>query len=276
MIAGGTRNYLHRADLRAVYKYYCRNHPRPDEPQYPLWMGLPAESRMTGKDLEARINECAGVKLPAAQRSEVQAKNLANILGVIRVPERTLVSHLSWASFMFCDLTQRVLGGKNPFSNRDVVYRGSDDDATLNKNVLRFSAAPEAVEALAKDSDMAGTIDLPVITMHAIDDSTAMVEYEAEYRRVVTNANRQDWLLQTFTREREHGKLSDAEYAALFETLDVWITSGKSPEVRQVDAACAENAKRFDGDCHFDPRFVPKALFTRVAPREGFKEVKTP
>jgi pimeloyl-ACP methyl ester carboxylesterase len=276
MIAGGTRNYLHRADLRAVYQYYYRNHPRPDEPQYPLWMGLPAESRMTGKDLEARINECTGVKLPAAQRSEVQAKNLANILGVIRVPERALVSHLSWASFMFRDLTQRVLDGKNPFSNRDVVYRGSDDDATLNKNVLRFSADPEAVEALAKDSDMAGAIDLPVITMHAIDDPTAMVEYEAEYRRVVTDANRQDWLLQTFTREREHSKLSDAEYAALFETLDGWITSGKRPDARQVEAACAENAKRFDGGCHFDPQFVPKALFTRVAPREGFKEVKTP
>jgi pimeloyl-ACP methyl ester carboxylesterase len=274
MIAGGTRNYLHRADLRAVYQYYCRNHPLPDEPQYPLWMGLPAESKMTGKDLEARVNECTGVKLPAAQRSEAQAKNLANILGVIRVPERTLVSHLGWATFMFRDLTQRVLGGKNPFSNADVVYRGSDDDAALNKNVLRFSADPEAVAALAKDSDMAGAIDVPVMTMHAIDDPTAMVEYETEYRRVVTAAGKQDLLMQTFTREHEHSKLSDAEYAALFETLDGWIASGKRPETAQVEAACGATAKRFDGGCHFDLQFVPKALFTRVAPRE--KEVKAP
>jgi len=30
-----------RADLHAVYQYYCGNLPRPTETQYPLWMGLP-------------------------------------------------------------------------------------------------------------------------------------------------------------------------------------------------------------------------------------------
>jgi hypothetical protein len=208
MIAGGTRNYLHRADLRAVYQYYCKNHPRPDEPQYPLWMGLPTDSKMNSKELQERVNECTGVKLPVEQRNEQQKRNLGNILSVIPVPERTLTSHLGWATFMFRDLTQRVLGGRNPFSNRSVAYRGSDDDAALNHGVARFDADPQAVAQLSHDSDMLGNIDVPVISMHAIHDPTALVEYEADHREVVARAGNQDKLLQVFTTEREHRALS--------------------------------------------------------------------
>lgn len=267
MLAGGARNYLHRADLRAVYQYYCRNHPRPDEPQYPLWMGLPADAKMSAKELEARVNECTGIKLPPALRSDAQKRKLADILGVIRIPERTLVSHLNWATSMFRDVTQRVLGGRNPFSNRKVVYRGSSDDAALNRGVERFDADPQAVAQLSDDSDMLGKIEAPVITMHAIDDPTALVEYEADYREVVARAGHQDKLLQTFTTEQEHSKLADAEYAALFDALMQWIASGKKPSAEQVAAACAQRSVQFAGGCHFDTAFVPQPLFSRVAPR---------
>lgn len=267
MLAGGTHNYLHRADLRAVYQYYCHNHPRPDEPQYPLWMGLPADAKMSGKELEARINECTGVKLPAAQRSAEQQRKLANILNVIRIPERMLVSHMKWATFMFRDLVQRVLGGRNPFSNRDVAYRGSDDDAVLNKGVERFDADPQAVAQLAADSDMLGTIAVPVLTMHAIDDPTAFVEYESWYHDVVAGAGSQDRLVQTFTDEHEHSKLSDAEYAALFDSLMRWVTTGSRPAPADVAAACAKHEASFSGGCHFKADFRPQPLFSRVAPR---------
>ncbi len=267
MLAGGTRNYLHRADLRAVYQYYCRNHPRPDEPQYPLWMGLPADSKLTSKDLKERVNECTGVALPESQRSEAQKRNLANILGVVHIPERTLVSHLNWATFMFRDLTQRVLGARNPFDNRHVVYRGSDDDAALNRGVARFDADPQAVAQLADDSDMQGKLEVPVLTMHAIDDPTAMVEYEAEYRDVVARAGRQDKLVQSFTTEREHSKLADAEYAALFDALMQWIAAGRKPSVDQLAASCEKQSVQFAGGCHFDTKFVPQPLTSRVAPR---------
>jgi pimeloyl-ACP methyl ester carboxylesterase len=269
MLAGGTRNYLHRADLRAVYQYYCNNHPRPDEPQYPLWMGLPADSRMNGKELAARVNECTGVALPVAQRSELQRRNLANILAVVPVPERTLVSHLNWATFMFRDMVQRVLDGRNPFSNAHVAYRGSDDDAALNRGVARFDADPAAVAALADDSDMQGTLTVPVIAMHAIDDPTALVEYEAAYGDLVRSAGNGARLQQNFTRENEHSKLADAEYAALFTSLMNWIDSGRKPATADVAAACARLAGAYSGGCHFDPGFVPSPLFSRVPPRGG-------
>jgi alpha-beta hydrolase superfamily lysophospholipase len=271
MLAGGTRNYLHRADLRAIYQYYCRNHPRPDEPQYPLWTGLPADSRLTNKELAARVNDCTGVALPAAQRSEQQKRNLANILAVVPVPERALVSHLNWATFLFRDLVQRVLGGRNPFSNAHVVYRGSDDDAALNRDVTRFDADADAVARLADDSDLQGTLAVPVITMHAIDDPIAMVEYEAAYAELVRGAGSEARLQQTFTRENEHSKLADAEYAALFASLMQWIDSGAKPAPADVAAACAKLTGAYAGGCHFDPAFKPAPLFSRVPARTGFK-----
>src|SRR3546814_1329720 len=96
--------------------YYCHNHPKPDEEQYPLWSGLAADSKMTRDELAARMKDCTGVGLPKDQRSAAQQQNLDNILNVIRIPERTLVSHMAWATFLFRDLVQKRLDGRNPSS----------------------------------------------------------------------------------------------------------------------------------------------------------------
>ena len=45
MLAGAVAGYQFRADLRAVYQYYCKNLPHAGELQYPIWRGLPAESK---------------------------------------------------------------------------------------------------------------------------------------------------------------------------------------------------------------------------------------
>ncbi|CDG81090.1 hypothetical protein [Janthinobacterium agaricidamnosum] len=264
MLAGGSRNYMHRADLRAVYQYYCANHPRPDEPQYPLWTGLPADSAMKPQELAARVNECTGVALPAASRSAAQQRKLDDILGVIRIPERTLVSHLNWATFTFRDLTQRVLGGRNPFSNRGVAYHGSHDDAALNRGVPRFDADPQAVADLAHDSDMDGKLNVPAISLHAIDDPTALVEYETEYRNLLKRTGRDAKLVQVFSDEHDHSKLADAEYAAVFDTLSAWLDSGRKPTPDSIAAACVKQSQQFGGGCHIKTDFVPAALSSRV------------
>lgn len=96
VLGGGSSAYEFRLDLRVVYQYVCRNHPKPDEPQYPLWMGLPMDSELTRADLAARVKECTGVGLPAAQRSPEQAARLKTILSVVKIQERSLLGHLSW------------------------------------------------------------------------------------------------------------------------------------------------------------------------------------
>ncbi len=124
VLAGGTEAYRFRADLRAVYQYYCQNHPKPDEVQYPLWQGLPDGVRMTRAELAERVKTCTGVGLPDAGRSPEQKQNLADILNVVGVEEDQLVGHLAWATFLFQDLVQRRLDGLNPFSNIDTLYAG--------------------------------------------------------------------------------------------------------------------------------------------------------
>lgn len=257
VLAGGTRAYGFRADLRAVYQFYCHNHPTAGEVQYPVWQGLPEGARMTRAQLTERVDACTGVSLPAGQRTAQQASNLRNILAVTGVSEGQLVAHLAWATNLFQDMVQKRLGGRNPFSNIDRIYTGSDDDAALNAGVERFSADPVAVARLSYDADLSGMIVLPTVTIHAKNDPTASVAMDAQYRQTVADAGRSDLLVQTFTNEDQHSKLSTPEYAALLETLMGWITRGKKPDPTSIAASCERHSAAYGEPCLFDTGFTP-------------------
>ncbi len=267
MLGGGTRYLEFRFDLRVVYQHVCRNHPRPDEPAYPLWMGLPADSTLTLAQLAARVDECTGVRLPAAQRTPQQQARLADIVNVIRIREDYLVRHLQQATWLFRDLTQRQLGGRNPFDNTRVTYRGSSNDAALNAGVSRYAADPGAVTALARDSAPRGRVAVPVLTLHAIGDPTAFVELESAYRQVLDRAGSGDRLVQLFTDERNHSYLSDPEYPAAFSALLDWIDKGQKPTAQKVLALCQGYEAAFGKGCRIQPGYQPAPLDSRVAPR---------
>lgn len=252
VLSGGTRAYQFRAGLRAVYQFYCRNHPAGDEDAYPVWQGLPRDSRMTRADLRARVEACTGVDKPAAQRTPQQAQRLHDILAVTGVQEAQLVSHLTWATFLFQDLVQERLGGLNPFDNAAVVYAGSSDDAALNAGVERFTANPDGLARLAYDSDLSGLIVLPTLTMHALDDPTVSYDVEAVYAATVAAAGRSHLLVQTATDEDQHSKLSDAGYRTALRALEHWIGTGARPDPARFQADClATHAE--EGVCHFRP-----------------------
>ena len=268
LLSGGSRGYDFRLDLRAVYQYYCGNHPRPGEAQYPLWMGLPAGVTMTRADLQSRLTECTGLGLPAAERSAEQRHKLAQILNVLHLQEGALAGHLQWATFLFADMVGQRLHGRNPFSNQGVVYAGSDDDAALNAGVLRYRSDPLAVRELAEDSDPAGHIGIPVLTVHGINDPTVFVELEEVYRKAVEGAGNGDRLVQTFTNEGVHSYLSSPEYTALFSALLGWIERGEKPTARSVAARCAADSAQFSGGCHFNLDYRPRDVAGKVYSRE--------
>ena len=268
VLGGGTLGYDYRVDLRAVYQYYCANHPRPDEPQYPLWMGLPVGATLTEKQLEARVDECTGVKTPLAQRTMQQKENLANILSVVRIPEKTLIAHLAWGTFLFRNVVTKLLGGRNPFTNEGVRYSGSTDDNALNRGVRRFGDEPQAVAELGYDSDLTGQITIPVVTIHAIDDPTAFVEHEARYREAVDRAGNGRLLVQTFTREAEHSKLNTPQYAAALRALREWIDRGVKPTAEAMAASCQDFRTVYGEQCLFDSAYQPAPYSSRVYPRE--------
>ncbi len=252
VLFGGTRAYGFRADLRAVYQYYCRNHPKPGEAQYPLWQGLPADARMDRDELRRRADDCTGIDTAPAKRSPQQAARLRDILAVTGIEEKQLVSHLAWGTFHFRDLVQQRLDGRNPFDNGGTVYRGSGDDEALNAGVERFAADPKAVAKLAYDADLSGLIVLPTLTVHARHDPVVSARADAVYAATVEAAGR-GWLLaQATTDEAEHSRMRDATYLGALMALEAWLDSGVRPDAAAIQARCTGVAKA-SADCRFLP-----------------------
>jgi hypothetical protein len=269
LLAGGSRGYYHRVDLRVVYQYYCRNLPRPTEPQYPLWQGLPADSAMTPTDVHARLQECTGLDSDPADRTAPQQRNLDEILAVTRIPERSLATNLLYATFLFQDIVFKRLDGRNPFSNQGVRYDGSHDDRALNAGVARFSAEPTALRDYSYDSDLTGQVSLPVLTLHAIDDPQVAVEHEAAYRATLRGAGQDENLVQTFTTESEHSELSNAEYANSIAALDAWVRSGRKPTPGSIARTCGRFDNTYHSGCFYDPEFRPAPYGTKIRLRPG-------
>jgi hypothetical protein len=178
--------YDFRMDLRVVYQHVCRNHPRPDEPQYPLWHGPAPDSELTRAELAARVDECTGVRKPAAQRTRA-AKGREpghDREDRMRIEERSLIGHLNWATWLFRDLTQLRLDGRNPFGNVGAMYQGSADDAALNARGGALCGRSTGVAAAgqataARTGRLAGAGAEHCMPIH---DPTAFVELESLYR----------------------------------------------------------------------------------------------
>lgn len=267
VLAGAPRAYYFRLDVRVVYQFLCRNHPRPDEPQYPAWWGLPPDSKMTAKELRDRVNECTGVDLAREKRSADQQRRLDDVLKVTRIEERSLVGHMNWATFMFADIVHRRTSGRNPFTNYRVRYTGSRDDAALNAGVARYRSDPEAVAWIASDSDFSGRVSIPTLTVHAIGDPTVFVENQAMYRTIRERAGSADLLVQTYTDETEHSFLATPQYPALMRALLDWVDHGRRPTPHGIAARCEAFRSRYGETCRFLPDWTPQPFEARVHPR---------
>jgi hypothetical protein len=263
VIAGGPRAYDFRLDLRVVYQHYCGNHPRASEPQYPLWMGYPAGQRMGNKEIAARVAECLGTR---ASRTPEQARKAKAIADVVRIPESSIASHLAWGTMHFQDVVRRTQG--NPFGNVGARYRGSDDDAALNRAVARYRADPAAVARFDADAGLDGRIGVPVLTLHAIHDPTAFVEMESSFREAMAAAGTADHLVQTFGDYAVHSFLAAPDYIAELEALLAWVDHGAKPVAARIAERCHAFEATFGPGCRFVPDYRPEPLDHRVAPRE--------
>ena len=267
VLAGGSRSYDFRTDLRVVYQYLCNNHPRPTEVQYPLNIGLPADATLTTADLAVRVNECLGLDKPASARTAEQQRRVKVITDVIRIPASSIQGHMNWATFHFRDVVQHRTGGASPFGNEGVLYRGSGDDAALNAGVLRYRAHPSALARFAQDTDPTGHIPVPVLTAKGIDDATAFVELDAAFKTTMEQAGTSGHLVQTFTRHSSHSYLSDPTYPTLMAALLRWVEEGTRPTPASIASECPALEATFGKGCAFVPEYRPAALNTRVHER---------
>ncbi len=263
VLGGGTRSYDFRLDLRVVYQHLCRNHPKPDEPDYPLWMGLPAGGTMTAADLSARLRNCLGLGLPSAQRSDEQARRLKVLAAVVRIPESSVPIHMDRATFHFRDIANRS-GNRPVFGNVGAVYAGSGDEALdreINARVPRYAADPEAVRAFAADTDPQGRIGVPVLSLHAVNDPVAFVELQHHFRGVMQRGGSGERLAQVYTDHAEHSYLADRLYVVAVQQLLAWAEGGAKPTPASMAAAC-------DASCRLVGDFEPLPLERRVPARQ--------
>ncbi|RYY69330.1 MAG: hypothetical protein EOO24_51010 [Comamonadaceae bacterium] len=268
VLAGGSRAYDFRLDLRVIYQALCGNHPREDEPAYPLAIGLPPGATLTPAALRQRVDACLGLDKPAAQRSPEQQRKVKTIEDVLKIPASTIQSHLAWATFHFQEVVQQRTGGRSPFGNMGARYRGSPDDAGLNAAVGRYAADPQAAATFAADTDPDGHIPVPVLTVHGIGDATAFVEMEDQFRRTMEGAGTAGHLVQTFTDDSSHSYLADPVYPTLLAALSAWAQGGARPTPAGIAKACTQQEARFGSGCRFRPDYRPQPLATRVTPRD--------
>jgi pimeloyl-ACP methyl ester carboxylesterase len=265
-VVAGPTTYDFRIDLRAIYQHLCNNHPRPTEPSYSLAIGLPTDIKLTSEDLAQRANECLGTGTPVAQRSPAQAQKLKTIVDVLKIPERSVLSHLSWGTFALQDVVAKN-GGTSPFGNIGVKYSGSSDDAKLNSAIIRFQADPKAVAKFAADVDYAGRISVPVISGHGIGDSTVMVEGQSVLRQKMTASGKADLLVQVFVDSSEHSYWGDAHYPPLFDALLNWVEKGQKPTPQSISDRCKQLSAANTSDCKFQIDYVAKPISSRIYPR---------
>jgi len=271
-VVAGPATYDFRVDIRVVYQLLCGNHPRADEPAYPLSLGLPAGSRMTGADLDARINQCLALERPPAARTPDQRRKAKLIADVIRVPEGSIRSHLNWGTFTLADVTRRH--GGPPMGNVGVRYTGSEDDAALNADIdragLRFAADPAARASFAADADHGGRFAMPVISTHGIGDATVFVEGKDTLRTRMAAAGNGERLVTTYVDSREHSYLGDAIYPPLFDALLAWAERNDRPTPQRIADRCRERQAAAGApvaDCRFVPDYAVKPLASRIPAR---------
>ncbi len=262
----GTDAYNYKLDVRALYQHLCNNHPRPDEPQYPLAIGLPADSTLQLDELAKRVDECLGVGKPAAQRTPTQMQKLKTLVDVLKIPAGAVIGQLNWGTFTLRDVVSKN-GGASPLGNEGVRYSGSADDAALNAAIPRFKADAKAVASFAADAGHGGRLTIPVLSVNGVGDATAFVEGQNTLRERMKASGNGERLVQTYVDSSEHSYWGDAHYPPLFEALLNWVERGQKPTPNGIAERCRQLRAAQPADCRFLPDYVPQALASRILPR---------
>jgi len=267
VLSGPSRAYDMRVDLRAAFQVVCGTHPRIEEPQYPVVLGLARGGRMTREEVMLRYNACTGADVAPESRTATQHQALADLAAASRVPEGAIPGHLMWATTIFADIAWGMLDGSSAFDNARVRYTGTSDDTAFNARVPRYTPDADAARRLAADGDLTGSVAVPVLTLHGIGDSTVFVEHQAVYRATLESAGASPWLVQVFVDEQEHAKLSSPLYPAALGALADWAETSRRPSVEDVLGRCEAARGTYPGECRILPAYVPQAWEARVNPR---------
>jgi hypothetical protein len=100
----------------------------------------------------------------------LQLVNTAQIeIGLTPSNAASAIADLLWYNVFATSNAQTLLGG-NPYDNTDTVYKGSFDDARLNRLVGRYAATGTALSDIASYYETKGLLHDPLVTLHTVAD----------------------------------------------------------------------------------------------------------
>ena len=174
--------------------------------------------------------------------------------------------------------TQSLRKNQRPatrFASTSVVTRSATSSSVSGEDTRCSVRRPkdsagfqQAVAHFAQDTDPGGRIPVPVLTVHATGDPVAFVELESTFRDTLRRAGRDNALVQTFTRHREHSYLADPVYPTLLEALLDWVEKDRKPTPERMAERCRELEARWGPGCGFLPGYAVAPLEERVPARE--------
>ena len=153
-----------------------------------------------------------------------------SLLGVYGAPAdmRSLADVLSFDVYIVGELQRRA--GGNPFDNGGVVYSGSQDDAELNRNVMRYRADAQAADYLAHWYTPTGKLTRPLLALHDSGDPLVPAAGALEYAQIAQRAGNGERFVPQFIARVGHCVFTPAEIGYAFEELVDWVERGKRPE----------------------------------------------
>jgi hypothetical protein len=138
-----------------------------------------------------------------------------------------LIACLSNYSYNLADIMRLARG--NPFDNTNTLYFGSNDDATLNREVPRYSADPEARRYLAQWGDVTGEIEGPVLIVQSIVDPLVPPESVQFYDDITQQKGTADKYVRLWV-DQTSVSFPTAVVEAAFQRLHDWVVDGARPE----------------------------------------------
>jgi len=105
------------------------------------------------------------------------------------------------------------------------------DDLAGLRRAPRVSADPGAVSFLRSNVTFSGHIDVPVLTMHNVDDGLVPTSHEQAYRALARRAGSSSELRQVFVNRAGHCTMTAAEQLTGFHALTHRLDTGRWPSL---------------------------------------------
>jgi pimeloyl-ACP methyl ester carboxylesterase len=142
------------------------------------------------------------------------------------------IERVLWYNIYATDDATVKLGGQ-PFNNQQPLrtYTGSTDDAALNRDVQRFSAAPPARAAIEADYQTNGNLVLPLVTLHTRLDPVVPFWHQEAYTARVAAAGKSGLYLALPSNGYGHCAFGQLELLDAFGRLSNLIRQAVKPQV---------------------------------------------